>query len=703
MRVLSHSEQNGKPKSALTFARGYANAGLSVVPIASGGAKNPTIPWAGLQRERLSPGQLGRHFLADNVGVGIICGAVSGNLEAIDFDHAELFEPFCEEVERLAPGLVARLTVHQTPEQGYHVLYRCPEIAGNQKLARRPDPAEGGRKPKTTIETRGEGGYIVAPGSPGCCHRTGREYVHHAGPHATEVNEITPGERETLFRVAASFDEWHVEGNAPPVTASRLEGLSPGDDFSARTSWEEILTPHGWVEDHHRGAIRYWRRPGKEAGWSATTGMQSRHGNELFCCFTDNAPPLQGADGRNPCTSYMKFGLYATLHHQGDFSAAARELARRGYGEQPKRVDGTASFPNRAESADSSSDSPYRFPPVEKFRFLDLYQTYPSLKPPIIDGLLRRGETANLISHSKVGKSWLAYGLAISIILGRDWLGRFATTPGRVLLIDNELHKETLSHRIPFVAEAMGVKVDEFCEGLDVWSLRGNLRSLQEMAADFAEIERGEYAAIILDAKYRFAATGTSENDNAAEAQFYNLVDRLAEMTNAAFIMVHHATKGSQSDKKVVDVGAGAGSQARAADAHCVIREHETPGVAVLDAAVRSFAPIEPVALRWEFPLWVPDADLDPDRLKSLRTPQESRRQLADTMACDQIMSVVRAAPATPREIRVKTSIGKDRLDRLLAKLEMEGRVTGEETFKMHNKTTLYTATEFEFSGVVGF
>ena len=60
---------------------------------------------------------------------------------------------------------------------------------------------------------------------------------------------------------------------------------------------------------------------------------------------------------------------------------------------------------------------------------------------------------------------------------------------------------------------------------------------------------------------YRFAIEGVSENDNAAMAGFYNRLDRIAERTKAAIVLIHHSSKGSQSDKRITDVGAGAGSQ----------------------------------------------------------------------------------------------------------------------------------------------
>jgi len=135
---------------------------------------------------------------------------VSGGSEVIDFDRGGLFAPWRALVEAEAPGLVRRLTVVRTPREpdGYHVYYRCPEAAGNTKLAQEPydDPASGKRKLRDLIETRGEGGYTLAPGCPPDCHETGRPYLHHGGPPLTDLPVITPAEREVLWRCARSFD-----------------------------------------------------------------------------------------------------------------------------------------------------------------------------------------------------------------------------------------------------------------------------------------------------------------------------------------------------------------------------------------------------------------------------------------------------------------------------------------------------------------
>lgn len=230
----------------------------------------------------------------------------------------------------------------------------------------------------------------------------------------------------------------------------------------------------------------------------------------------------------------------------------------------------------------------------------------------------------NVIAAPKVGKSWLTMDLAIAVATGRPWLGRFGTSRGRVLLLDNELHRETLASRFPRVAEARGVDDRELYEGLFVDNLRGRLLDFHRLRRYLESIPRGWYRLIVLDAFYRFLPSETDENSNGDMARIYSLVDHWADRLGASFAMVHHASKGSQAGKAVTDVGAGAGAQSRATDTHLVLRHHEEEDVVVLDAAVRSFPPVVPICLRWQFPTFDPDYELDPTLL---RTESRGRRR----------------------------------------------------------------------------
>lgn len=261
-------------------------------------------------------------------------------------------------------------------------------------------------------------------------------------------------------------------------------------------------------------------------------------------------------------------------------------------------------------------------PPWRSVR--QLMSDHPELRPSVIHGLLRAGETMNIIAPSKTGKSWLVNNLAICVAAGRDWLDRYATEQGRVLIIDNELHGETSANRIPKVAKTMGIPLGDFADTLDVWNLRGGLTDLFTLTPVLEAIEAGRYRVIVLDAWYRFMPEGKDENDNGTMANLYNRLDKVAATLGCSFVLIHHSTKGNQSGKSVTDVGAGAGAQSRATDTHLVLREHEESGCVVLDAAVRSWPPIEPVILRWNFPLWSIDDSLDPTNLKRA-TPRRDR------------------------------------------------------------------------------
>ena len=89
--------------------------------------------------------------------------------------------------------------------------------------------------------------------------------------------------------------------------------------------------------------------------------------------------------------------------------------------------------------------------------FWDLLKAHPSQREPVVEGLLRLGETMNVVAAPKRGKSWLVYSLGLSVASGSQWLDTFPCTQGRVLILDAELHPEVLAYRLPAVCDAMGV------------------------------------------------------------------------------------------------------------------------------------------------------------------------------------------------------------------------------------------------------
>lgn len=352
----------------------------------------------------------------------------------------------------------------------------------------------------------------------------------------------------------------------------------------------------------------------------------------------------------------------------------------------------TASLRERLRAgADNSVDDRGSGPVRPSFKTLrQLVERHPALRPPVIEGLLREGETLNIIAQSKSRKSWLVSDLAMAVATGRRWLDIFPTVQGDVLILDNELHPETLAHRLPQIANARGIPFDELADKIIIDNLRGRLMDLTRLPRYFAQTEPGQFKIIVLDSLYRFWPPETSENDNAAIARCYNILDALADRLRCCFVCIHHTSKGSQATKSLVDVGAGAGAISRATDSHLILLAHEsdtrTAPVVVLDAASRSFPPIEPCCLRFTWPVWTPAPELDPlalkpDRPRRPRPPKEDTDKAA-ILAIDETKQFaekyISQEPATRAAIEdaaVRDGVSVNRVKSLLERAEARGLI----------------------------
>lgn len=312
----------------------YRNAGLSVLPA------NPQLKFAALsqwkeyQRRLPTEAEVQGWFRNGQSGLCIVTGKVSGNLEMIDFDlQAELFEAWCRQLHEADPNLLSRLVIEMSQSGGRHVIYRCDsEICGNLKLAQRrlsfsssDEVIIGGKRYKprqdkdgnwhvvlTLIETRGQGGLFLCAPTPGYSLVQG---------DLINLPVLTAQERELLLEAAWSLNEYIPE--PVDIPASSATGLRPGDDYNARGDVRALLQSHGWTRVKG-GDNEYWRRPGKTVGWSATLK------NGVFFVWSTNASPFES---QKP---YSPFSVYALLEYGGDFSKAAAELSRQGYGQKPE-------------------------------------------------------------------------------------------------------------------------------------------------------------------------------------------------------------------------------------------------------------------------------------------------------------------------------------------------------------------------------
>lgn len=337
------------PASLLGSALAAHDADLCVVPPKQDGSKMPAGAWRPYQSRRPTLDELhGWYADGERTGIGYICGAVSGGLELFEFDCRRTYAAFKATADELGMGdLVARIEggyASATPGGGVHWLTRCATISGNTKLAERPKRDDEKKHPKDNrqvlIETRGEGGYTVEAPSSGTVHPTGNPYRLVSGSVET-IATMTADERRRLWALARTFDEMPEDAPAPTTTEpakheARPTGSGPTviEDFNARATWRDVLQPHGWTPVCARGDLTFWRRPGKDRYWSATTNYG---GSDRLCVFSSSTP-FKVTTTAGSKAGYSRFGAYAVLNHADDAKAAVRELGQRGYGPKLPRI-----------------------------------------------------------------------------------------------------------------------------------------------------------------------------------------------------------------------------------------------------------------------------------------------------------------------------------------------------------------------------
>jgi RecA-family ATPase len=246
--------------------------------------------------------------------------------------------------------------------------------------------------------------------------------------------------------------------------------------------------------------------------------------------------------------------------------------------------------------------------------------TEEDLKPPpvLIHGALYQGGKLLLSGASKARKTWLLMDLVLALASGGDWLG-MRTNRTRVLLIDCELLPFEPKKRLKLIADARNVWDHS---GIFLQTLRGRRLTLEKLKASILLFcKKHEIGAIAIDPLYR-VMEGRDENANGEIADFLCGIEEIAHEAGAAVLLSHHFAKGNAAGKNSIDRMSGAGTFARDPDCLVSLTEAEastedTPAH-IVEFSIRSFKPIKPFGIRWEFPLFNRDDDMS-TKLKDAR------------------------------------------------------------------------------------
>ena len=525
----------------LQAALNFHDAGISVVPVASDGTKKPIGSWAKYQVERASREQIIDWFSGDCIGLGIVTGTVSGSLEMAEFEGRAIASGLLDEARELAQNsglgnlweILVNGYVELTPSGGLHFLYRIADesVPGNTKIARRPGENDG---VEVLVETRGEGGMVIVAPSHSTTHQSGQPWVMLKGSPAT-IPMFSWEERCAIHDIFKALDSMPVkEAIAERLNPKDATGDKPGDQFNAKASWREILEPLGWKIVYTARGVTYWCRPGKTMGISATTGKND--GDNLYVFTTSTT-----FEAERP---YSKFAAFAHLHHNGDFSAAARDLRMQGYGAIPT-ASNLSSLPSLTQShpmeallsiVPSTPTDQSSWKPVDLNIYFD--GTYKIPETSILtrnDGqsLLYPGKVHSFYGESESGKSWLAQ-IAVA-----EQLRAFK----KVIYIDFESDAADLVTRL----QALKVTQPEILQNFTY--IRPDTKRDHEDPYWQALLEPNCAALVIIDGVTEaLTMWGGETKDNDAITLWMRLFPRaIAEASGACVVQIDHVTKNSDT------------------------------------------------------------------------------------------------------------------------------------------------------------
>ena len=287
--------------------------------------KRPLNSWKDAQTTATDVDTFKNQFLSK--GSEGVCGLVTGfnDLEVMDVDlkvfstAQEKKEWFGEYISFLKDNIMDfddKFVIYKTKNEGFHILYKTKRVEGNLKIAKLKGHSQ------QVLETRGVGGYVVLYAN----SYNKRSYL--------DIDYISDNDREILFTISRSYnfiDDEIVSLPKKEKNTTPSVGLTPWEDYNNKVSVLDIIGSDFDVVRmlKDRAVIR---RHGAESPHSGYVYNDSG----LLYLFTSGTS-FEAEKG------YNAFAVYSHLVHNGDFTAAARDLYNQGYGdrqviETPKEI-----------------------------------------------------------------------------------------------------------------------------------------------------------------------------------------------------------------------------------------------------------------------------------------------------------------------------------------------------------------------------
>jgi len=436
--------------------------------------KHPKVRWKELERGSPVP------HSKDGEGVGVKTGASpkGSGVIVVDLDSEAAAHALGE------LGEVPETFTVTTPRPSVHLYFKHPGFYVSNSAGAL---AQG-------IDIRGDGGFVVGPGSP---HWSG-------GTYEVMVDGEPADAPEWLL-------EWLRARSRPPVEAKAYDGDVEG---------KERVRRQGLFLEHCRKApeAREGERDAKLWPLCQHGAIDLRLPNEDILGVIDEAwnprcrPPLDEDELRR-----------AVLHKCDDAKTKSQRPAA-----EPWPDGFRTAVPAPVSEVQSKRGGV----------FWDDWDAH--VDPPtwLIDGLIPVGTVGGLVAHGSSLKTWVMLSMAIAVTQGEKWLGRYATRQGKALIVDFESGEYELRRRVQLLE---GGKVI----GLGAWPYPEERIDTTEFWQAVTRIEGLSFVCI--DSLAEGSTPGVDENAKEAALPM-QYAARFTNGTGASVVFVHHLNKDEKKD-----------------------------------------------------------------------------------------------------------------------------------------------------------
>ena len=290
----------------INYAQKLAANGFSIIPVSED--KRPLGAWKKYQTEARTKEQV------ESLNCPLF-GLVTGfnGLEVIDVDlkvfpTLELQKQFWKEYTSFLKDNIddfdLKFVIYKTVNRGYHILYKCKEVAGNSKIAKLKDHKE------CVIESRGIGGMVVL------YENQISELAYH------NIKEISLEDREILWEVSKSFNYIEQVIEQPKKVKKEFveTELTCWDDYNAKHNIFDVIGSEFQIVRQLNDKYIIKRNGAK----SVHSGYVYRDSGCMYLFSTGTNYPNEKL--------ISPFAAYAYKNHLGDFSETAKDLYNQGYG-----------------------------------------------------------------------------------------------------------------------------------------------------------------------------------------------------------------------------------------------------------------------------------------------------------------------------------------------------------------------------------